>query len=194
MRTTTTSAGLTGAETAAYGFLGAAALAIFQAAASPVLLSIGPSRGVHEGLNLLTDLLALYGFSRLWAARACGNSLAGRIGLGLAIFGAVATLVAQSFEALGQPVSGTLFEFVVTPTSTIGLWIAAVTMIVARCWTGWHRFSLLPAAIWFLPFALSHVVIPLGPGRFIALAIWGLCYLALGLALRAEARSPGPTA
>ena len=141
---------------------------------------------------MLTDLLALGGFTGLWTARACGDGLAARIGLGLATFGAAATVVAQTFEALGQPISGELFQFVVTPTNTIGLLVAAVTMIVAHCWTGWHRFSLLPAAIWFLPFALSHAVVPLGPGRFIALAIWGLCYLALGLALRPEARPPGP--
>lgn len=180
-------------EPAAFGFLGAAAIAIGLAIASPILESLPGRPDFHEPLVVLMDVLALWGLVGLWSTRACGDGVVARLGLGLAILGGAAAVVAQSLEALGQSLSLSLFGLVVTPTSVIGLLVAAVAMVVAHRWSGWHRFTLLATAIWFPVFGASHVVVPLGPARYAALAIWGFCYLSLGLAMRAESTAdPSP--
>lgn len=185
-----TQSGVDRSKPAAFiGFLGAAGIALGLAIASPILERLRGRPDFHEPLAILMDLLALWGLVGLWSTCACGGGVVARFGLGLAILGSAASAVAQSLEALGHAFSLPLFEFVVTPTSIIGLFVAAVAMVLAHCWRGWHRFTLLATAIWFPVFGASHVVVPLGPARYAALAIWGLCYLSLGLAMRAETKT-----
>ncbi len=53
-------------------------------------------------------------------------------------------------------------------------------------WSGWHRFTPLAAGLFFVVVVMPSFALP-GRDFEYAIAVWGVCFLLLGMAMRAEA-------
>jgi hypothetical protein len=77
-----------------------------------------------------------------------------------------------------------LFAFA-TLLLTMGLVIAGAALVRSGRWSGWHRFTVLACGL-FLPLVfLPSFALP-GLATHYAIGVWGVCWLLVGLALRAE--------
>jgi hypothetical protein len=63
--------------------------------------------------------------------------------------------------------------------------IVGIAILRHHVWTGWHRSTALVCGVYVPIVLIPAFIVAKGPG-FIALAGWAFCFLALGLAMRAE--------
>lgn len=141
-----------------------------------------PGYALRTTLIAAAYLLLLGGVIGLARSGAAGDGWLGRIGLPMAGLGWLASAIAQ----IVLQIDFTLAETVIFPAATVllglGMLLAGAAVLRARCWHGWHR--IVPLLCGLYPFVVIFPVFAaLGGPSFLALAGFGLCWLALGIAL-----------
>ena len=137
-------------------------------------------------------LVMAAGVAGLIAQRVAGTGRLATVASGLALLGLAGQAVAEAMLRIDFAVGNALFGYVV-PLMALGFVLLGVAVSRARTWTGWHRVTPLLCGLYvpmvLIPaFAFAH-----GPS-FVALAVWQVLFLLLGVAMWAEARvSPNTT-
>lgn len=129
-------------------------------------------------------IIGLLGFRRSALA---GDSTAARRGITLAIAGTALLLVGEiaslpmTDEATNSTAGGIVGAVfgLGTLLSAVGLLLAGKATLSARRWQDWRRFTPITAGAW----TLALVGIAMTKGLATGIAIYGLCLLALGIAL-----------
>ena len=134
---------------------------------------------------LLMQLLLLAGLVGFAGSSAVGGGWLGRLGLGLALLGRAMFVLAevQLFIEVDD----------YTPLLTLGAMVTAVGMILAGVavlragrWRGWRRP--LPLLTGLYPFiAMFPLFAATGERPTVMVALWGVPWLLLGIAIHAEA-------
>lgn len=128
--------------------------------------------------------LGLLGFARSGLA---GTSRGGRLGPPLVLVGTALLFVGelasiavrnQRTDATGAVIVGAMFGVAILLTA-IGFLAAGIATLRARLWSGWRRFTPLTAGIVACALLGLNTTKALPTG----VALYGLCVLALGLAL-----------
>lgn len=140
---------------------------------------------VREGLLIVVQALLLYGTLGLAWSGAAGDGWLGRIGLGIAIVGRVAFLIGET-RSFAQGSDDDIFIPLGSVLTGLGMVLVGIAVLRARRWVGGQRFLPLVAGLYFFV-ALLPLLIVAGEPPTAVIAGWGLPWLALGLALRAEA-------
>jgi hypothetical protein len=174
--------------TAAVGALIQIAMGIVEVVdrASPA----DPGFAFRTTLVAIAYVMLLVGVLGLARSRAAGAGWQARIGVCAACAGWLLSVVAQ----LTLQVDPALAERVLFPIGTVliglGMGLAGFAVLRTHRWQGWARF--VPLLCGLYPFVVIFPVFTLSGGpNFLVLAAWGLCWLLLGVALRAEtARRP----
>ena len=129
-------------------------------------------------------IIGLLGFRRSALA---GDSTAARRGITLAIAGTALLLVGEiaslpmtdeATNSTAGGIVGAVFGLGVL-LSAVGLLLAGKATLSARRWQDWRRFTPITAGAW----TLALVGIAMTKGMPTGVAIYGLCLLALGIAL-----------
>ena len=136
-------------------------------------------------LNIIIHLLQMAGVVGLLRSEAAGRGRLAVAGPALTLFGFAVLVPAEAAWLTQLGVADTLFS-VATLALMLGLLLAGAAVVRARRWTGWHRFTPLACGL-FIPLVLYPSFGLPGLAMHYALGLWGVCWLLLGLALRAEA-------
>lgn len=156
------------------------------------------SSGTLVPLSLLwafAHVLILVGLLGLRRSGLAGPTRAATVGLALALTGTALLLVGelasipirdQNVDDAGPAIVGPVFG-VGTLLSAIGLILAGKATMQAGLWRDWRRFTPLVTGVWTL------VLVGLVSTKVMAagIAVYGLCFLALGVALYSR---PSPVA
>lgn len=144
------------------------------------------------GASQVLIVVGLVAFARSGAA----PSTAGRVGGRLAVAGALLYVVAHGLSlvaldaALDDPISvGVVSCFGVgTVLTAVGLILAGTAALRAGVWSRWRRCTPLVLGVWMV------VMVPLQftPALALAVGVYALAFLALGLALIVEDLEPEP--
>jgi hypothetical protein len=148
------------------------------------------SSGALVPISILwASLHALVFFGLLGFARSgvAGHSRSARLGTALALVGTALLFVGEIASILirdqrtgdtGAVIVGGIFALAILLT-TVGFFAAGVATVRARLWQGWRRFTPLTAGIVSCALLGLNVTKALPTG----VAAYGLCLLALGVAL-----------
>ncbi len=136
-------------------------------------------------LNAFSHLLLLAGVIGLARAGVAGRGGLAASGLGLTLLGLAVLTVAEVSWLAGLGATDALYG-IATLAMMLGLILAGVAALRAGRWTGWHRFTLLACGLYIPLVMLPSFALP-GLAMNYAIGLWGVCWLLLGLALRAEA-------
>lgn len=150
-------------------------------------LAIGYRQAVLGPLLATEHLLFLAPLATLWASRACGDGWFGKGGLVAAFF---ATLVWASAEVMvwfWRTPAEALFGIGV-PLFGVAMIVAGIAMLRARRWSGWHRFVPLAIGL-YIPLVLVPALV-LKVERELAIGLWGIGFVLLGIAMLSEATRP----
>ena len=140
---------------------------------------------VWEAVLVLVDVLLLAGVVGLAWSGAVGDCLLGRVGLGIALLGRVAFLAGEVHSVV-QGRDDELLVPVGAVLTALGMLLAGIAVLRARRWDGWHRLT--PLLIGVYPFVAMFPILALtGEPPALGIALWGIPWLLLGLAVRAEA-------
>lgn len=153
-------------------------LAPFQDASSPAFRTI-------TTLNAVSHLLLIAGVAGLVRSGAAGQSILAVAGLALTLVGLAVLVVAEATSLVAMSAAVTLFG-IATLALAVGLILAGVAALRARRRDGWRRFTPLACGL-FIPLVLLPSFALPGLASNYAIGLWGVCWLLLGLALRAEA-------
>ena len=148
------------------------------------------SSGTFVALSLLwglSHILILVGLLGLRRSGLAGQSRAAEVGLPLALAGTALLLVGelasipiadQRVDDTGPAAVGAVFG-IATLVSAVGLILTGRATVQAGLWRDWRRFTPLVAGVWTLVLVGLVFTEVLATG----IAIYGLCLLALGIAL-----------
>lgn len=135
----------------------------------------------------LAHALIAVGVIGLRRSGVAGTTLTARLGLTAALGGATLIVAGHlaSIPIRNQTTHDTLPQIVGgvfgigTILVAIGLLLAGWTTLRERNWDDWRRFTPLAAGAW----AVALIPLQLTPALPSAVAVYGLCFLAIGLAL-----------
>jgi hypothetical protein len=141
---------------------------------------------VWEALLILVQALLLAGVVGLAMSGAVGTGWLGRVGLGIALLGRVSFL----FGEISSFVRGSEDELLLVPLGAlltgVGMLMTGLAVVRAGRWSVWRRYTPLAAGIY--PFvAMFPTLVLVGAPLMVPIAIWGLLWVLLGLAMHAEA-------
>lgn len=136
-------------------------------------------------LNTISHLLVLVGVVELARAGVSGRGGLATSGLWLTLFGLVELIAAEGVSLIDTNVA-VFFYSTSTLILILGLLLLGVAVLRAGRWTGWSRFTPLACGLYMLLILLPSLSLP-GYASNYAIGIWGVCWLLLGLALKAEA-------
>jgi hypothetical protein len=145
-----------------------------------------PAFGLIAALNAVSHLLLLVGVVGLARAGVVGRGILAAAGLGLTLFGLVVLVVAEATWLAGLGIAEALYG-VATVALGLGPILAGVAVLRAGRWQGWRRFALLACGL-YVPLVLLPAMTLPGPAMNYAIGLWGVCWLLVGLAMRAEVR------
>ena len=152
-------------------------LASFEAADSPLWWV--------PVLNAVSHLLLLVGVVGLVRSGAAGRGGLAASGLWLTLLGLALNSVAEFAWLIGTSAIDALFGMSALAI-TLGLILAGVAMVRGGRWTGSHRFTPLACGL-YIPLVVGPAFALPGLLPHYAIGGWGVCWLLLGLAQRAEA-------
>ena len=138
---------------------------------------------------LVVGLLLLVGVFGLWWSGAVGGSRFGAVAFGVAVLGHALFVAAEIHGTVVGATSGALLGGAAL-LSALGFVLVGIATIRARRWQGWARFMPLLTGLYFFGAMLPFILVSDDPNPY-AIAGWGLARLALGLAIRGEARDRG---
>ncbi|HET8628617.1 MAG TPA: hypothetical protein VFL91_14440 [Thermomicrobiales bacterium] len=144
-----------------------------------------------EGLLVVVDVLLLVGVAGLAGSGAAGAGALGRIGLGIALLGRTSFLVGEILSfARGR--DDAMFVPLGALVTAVGMTVAGIAVVRARRWDGWNR--VLPLLTGVYPFVAMFPVLAITHHKSdLIIALWGIVWLLLGIALQAR-RSPAGAA
>jgi len=140
--------------------------------------------GAAVGLSSLSHLLLLVGMLGLWASGAMGR---GRLAVGAiwtVVIAWAVLAVAEPIVLINNDIANVLFG-VGTLGLAVGLILAGITTFRTRRWKGWHRFTPLAAGAFLVVAVFPAFALP-GRDFEYVIAAWGVCFVLLGVAMRAE--------
>jgi hypothetical protein len=137
------------------------------------------------GLSSLSHLLLLAGMTGLWASGAMGRGRIARAGTWITVICWAILAIAELVDVVDTDVAGVLFG-ISTLGLPLGLILAGIATLRTRRWKGWHRFTPLIAGLFVVVAIFSSFALPAHDFDY-AIAAWGLCFVLLGAAMRAEA-------
>lgn len=136
-------------------------------------------------LNAISHLLLMAGVAGLARSGAAGHGWLAVGGSALTLLGLAVLTVAEATWLARLGAAEALYG-IATLALLLGLLLAGAAVVRARRWTGWHRFTPLACGL-FIPIVLFPSFALPGYAMNYAIGLWGVCWLLLGLALRAEA-------
>lgn len=142
------------------------------------------STGASSGISSLSHLLLLAGMLGLWASGAMGRGRLARGATSITVSAWAVNAVAELTVFASNDVADVLFG-IGTLGLAVGLMLAGITTLRARRWKGWHRFTPLAAGVFLVVVVFPAFVLP-GRDFEYVIAAWGVCFVLLGLAVRAE--------
>jgi hypothetical protein len=145
----------------------------------------GPASGFIVSLNALSHLLLLAGMAGLARAGATGRGALAQAGPAITAL-ALLVLAAAEFTNLADTEAANTLFTIATLGMLLGLLVTGVAVLRAGRWVGWHRFTPLVCAL-YIPLFLIPAIVMGGLLAHFSIALWGVCWLLLGLALKAEA-------
>jgi hypothetical protein len=137
------------------------------------------------GLSSLSHLLLLAGMLGLWTSGAMGRGRIARAGTWITVIGWAILAAAELVDVVSTDVASALFG-VSTLGLPVGLILAGIATLRTRVWRGWHRFTPLIAGLFVVIVIFPSFALP-GHDFEYVIAAWGLCFVLLGAAMRAEA-------
>ena len=137
-------------------------------------------------LNAVSHLLLIAGVVGLAQSGAAGRGRLAATGLGLTLLALAELTVAEAIWAIAGEEAAVLFYSTATLALMLGLILAGVAVLRVGRWGGWHRFTVLATGL-FIPLILMPAFGLPGYAPNYAIGIWGVCWLLLGVALRAHA-------
>jgi hypothetical protein len=140
--------------------------------------------GVSAGVSSLSHLLLLAGMLGLWTSGAMGRGRLAKLATWVTVSAWAVTALAELVFLVSHDVANVLFG-VGTLGLAIGLILAGVTTLRANQWTGWHRFTPLSAGVFLVAVVFPAFALP-GRDFEYVIAAWGVCFVLLGVAMRAE--------
>ncbi len=144
-----------------------------------------PPPAIIPALNIISHLLLMAGAAGVARSGAAGRGLLAVAGLPVALLG-LAVLVVAEVSWLAEFGPTDALYGIATLAMMLGLILAGVAVARAGRWTGWHRFTPLACGL-FIPFVLIPSFALPGMAMNYAIGLWGVCWLLLGVALRAHA-------
>ena len=142
-----------------------------------------PWFGLITGLNALSHLLLLVGLVGLLRSGAVGSGWLGQGGVLLTLVGFAVLILAEPTAFVNMDVA-TIFFSVATLVIMVGMLLAGVAAIQRGRWSGWERVTPLACGL-FIPLVLLPAFALPGYASNYAIGVWGVCWLVLGLAMRA---------
>ncbi len=136
-------------------------------------------------LNAVSHLLLLVGVLGLARARAAGRGRLAKAGVGVTLIGLAVLALAEGVSLIDMDVAIVLFSLA-TLALAAGPIALGVAMLRRGRWTGWRRFTPLACGLYVPLILMPSFALP-GYGSNFAIGIWGICWLLIGLAQRAEA-------
>ena len=137
-----------------------------------------------SALNAVSHLLLFIGMIGLARAGVAGQGRLAPWGMGLSLV-ALALLTVAELAQLAQSGVADILYPVSTIVQLVGLVLVGVGVLRAGRWGGWHRFTPLACGL-FIPFVMIPSIALQGSAMHYAIGAWGLCWLLLGMAQRAE--------
>jgi hypothetical protein len=138
---------------------------------------------------IIIQILLFIGFLGVWWSRGVGDGTFGKIAFGLGLLGHFIFILAEIYSlATG---SEDLLP-VAALTSALGFILTGIAILRANRWHGWGRYTPLLVGLYFFVGMFPFVVI-LNQPSFIAVGLWGLFRLLLGLAMREQVRMAAPS-
>jgi hypothetical protein len=138
-----------------------------------------------EGSLIVVQILLLIGVAGLAMSGAAGDGWLGRIGLGIALLGRTSFLIGE-ISSFARGSDDEIFVPLGALLTGIGMVVTGIAVVRARRWQGRQRF--LPLLAGLYPFvAMFPLFAILGEPPIAVLALWGVVWLLLGLALQANA-------
>ena len=168
--------------------LAAAVQALIGVATStiyPALAERATSAFVYSGAILtLTHLMVLGGVAGLAVGTAAGTGWFKRVAFALALVGLSCLVLGEGVLRVNFDLGNTFFG-IASPLSAVGMILVGIAVLRAASWAGWHRLTPLACGLYVPVVLIPAFVLAKGPS-FWALAGWAICFLFLGLAMRAE--------
>jgi hypothetical protein len=144
---------------------------------------------IWEGLLIVVQALLLYGVVGLVWSGGAGSGWLGRIGLGIALLGRASFLIGEVVSFATGTEDGTFVPLGALLTG-VGMVLVGIAVLRARRWDGWQRF--LPMLAGVYPFvAMFPLFAVMGEPPVILIALWGIVWLFLGIALQTRASASG---
>lgn len=140
--------------------------------------------GLIATLNAVSHVLLLAGVVGLTRLGVAGRSRLAVAGLGLTLLGLIMLLIAEATWLARLGVADALYG-IATLALALGPILAGVAIVRAGRWGGWRRYALLACGLYVPLVLLPSFALP-GLAMNYALGAWGICWLLLGVALRAE--------
>jgi len=136
-------------------------------------------------LSSLSHLLLLVGIIGLWTSGAMGRGRMARAGTWITVICWAILAVAELVDVVSTEVANVPFS-VATLGLPAGLILAGIATLRTCLWKGWHRFTPLIAGLFVVVVVFASFALP-GRDLEYAIAAWGVCFVLLGAAMRAEA-------
>lgn len=144
-----------------------------------------------EAVILIAQVLLLIGVVGLAVSGAISDSWLGKTGLGLALIGRVVFILAEIHSIIRADDDTPLLPLGALLTA-VGMLLTGIAVLQAHRWLGWHRWTPLLTGLY--PFVAMFPFVALtDEPSMVTIALWGLLWILLGIALDAEAReTPHP--
>jgi hypothetical protein len=120
----------------------------------------------------------------LWASGAMGRGRLAWSTTWSTVIAWAVLAVAELVALVSMDVANVLFA-IGTLGVAVGLSLAGAATIRERRWQAWRRFTPLAAAVFLIVGVFPAFALP-GRDFEYVIAAWGLCFVMLGLAMRAE--------
>ncbi len=146
-----------------------------------------PSFGLITTLDAVSHLLFIVGVIGLVRSKAVGQGRVAVAGPALTVAGLGVLEAAEAASLVEMSAAEVLFG-VATLALALGLILTGVAVLSAGRWSGWRRLTPLACGL-YIPLVLFPSFALPGFAMNYAIGVWGVCWLLLGMALRAERTS-----
>ena len=162
---------------------------MLDVAATDVIHDSGGHFRLWVATLLLMQLLLFAGLLGFARSGAVGAGWLGRFGLGLALLGRALFVLAE-VQVFIEVEDYTPLLTLGAMVTAIGMLIAGVAVLRAGCWASWRRFTPLVAGLY--PFlTMFPLFAATGERPTVMVALWGVPWLLVGIAIHAEAQGSG---
>jgi hypothetical protein len=148
-----------------------------------------PSGPLVPAINVVIDLLFLFGVAALWRSGALRRDRLSIAGLAIALPGLAVVAIGHPATFL-NPDAGAFFFGIGLILTSIGMIVTGVAVLKARRWDGWRRFTPMACGLCILVVLMPSFLLPARTFEY-GVAVWAFCWLLFGLSLRADVIKSG---